>query len=381
MKKLKHLVAAIMLLSLLVVTAVSVVLLNPAWLFRTSSGHAGEFGVEEAFSSDRLNIALLGFDRSAERDQFFSIYRPDTILIASFDFKSRNVSLVNISRDSYVAIAGTEIYDKINHAYMYGHNLPDADNPHQSGINTTIETIEDFLGGVTIHHYVILDMDGVVEIVDQIGGINYEVEYPVRADFGRGELLLEQGSQRLNGRQLLTYVRDRSVEGDVGRSRRQQQILIATFAQLKRQGRLKDIPAIYSALVNNVETSLSTAQIASLALFATRVDPQQILTHVFPGSIQFAPLGELDISYIVIDELARVQMIEDVFGVSVEQREQITLPGLRKPALLAKMEQQVEQPPRETIRPPAESLPEEGDNQLQPSLPAEEQNSGQPKEE
>lgn len=74
-----------------------------------------------------------------------------------------------------------------------------------------LKTIEDFLGDVPIHHYAILDMDGVVEIVDYLGGVEYNVGYPVRADFGSGALLLDQGLQRLNAQQFLTSVRDRSI--------------------------------------------------------------------------------------------------------------------------------------------------------------------------
>ncbi|HOL18280.1 MAG TPA: LCP family protein, partial [Bacillota bacterium] len=175
-------------------------------------------------------------------------------------------------------------------------------------------------------------MDAVVEIVDRLGGVDYEVEYPVRADFGRGELLLEEGFQRLDGRSFLTYIRDRSVGGDIGRSRRQQQVLIAAFSQLKNKGSLSSLPALYRSLQDNLETNLSPAQVASLAMFGTRVEPEQIRTYVFPGSIQFAPQGEIDVSYVVIDEEARVELIREVFGAAVEQRAQIVLPGRRRDA-------------------------------------------------
>ena len=137
-------------------------------------------------------------------------------MIASLNFKSNEVSLVSIPRDSYVKIAGTEIYDKINHSYMYGHGLPDVKDPHQSGIDTTIRTIEDFLGGIPIHYYVTVDMDGVREVVDQVGGVYFDVKYPVRSDYGRGYLMLDQGYQLLDGKKFLIFVRDRSVGGDFG---------------------------------------------------------------------------------------------------------------------------------------------------------------------
>jgi LCP family protein required for cell wall assembly len=306
-----------MLVTALTVGALFVFLLNPSFIFKVAGGEPPAPGVEDAFDRDRINIALLGFDRNEARAAESQVFRPDTIMIASLNFRTGELALANISRDSYVKISGTEIYDKINHAYMYGYQKPGVEDPHRSGMETTLKTIEDFLGGVPIHYYVAVDMDGVVEIVDTLGGIDYEVEYPIRADFGRGELLLDQGLQHLDGRAFLNYVRDRSVGTDTGRSQRQQQILIAAFSQLKKQGRLKDVPALYRSVKDHLETNLNPAQVASLAFFGLQVDPGEIKTYLFPGTIQ----GE--VSYIVIDEKKRVELIKEIFGVTVAERPQL----------------------------------------------------------
>jgi anionic cell wall polymer biosynthesis LytR-Cps2A-Psr (LCP) family protein len=110
---------------------------------------------------DTFNVALLGFDRSAARESQYSLFRPDTIMIAALNFRSGKVALVSIPRDSYVKIHGTGVYDKINHSYMYGFiRTADDANPHLGGIENVIRTVEDFLGGIAIHDYVIVDMDG-----------------------------------------------------------------------------------------------------------------------------------------------------------------------------------------------------------------------------
>ncbi len=297
-------------------------------LFFKSSGERWSGGVTaKDITPGRVNILLLGFDRDAGREGVYSIFRPDTLMIASIDLKSRDVSLLSIPRDSYVKIANSEIYDKINHSYMYGYRREAAGDPHQSGIDTVIGTVEDFLGGVPIHYYVSVDMDGVREMVDRVGGVYFDVKYPVRSDFGRGYLLLDQGYQLLDGNKFLIYVRDRSVGGDFGRAARQQEIMIEAFKQIRKQGRLKDIPALYRSAQHSIETNLNTAQIVQLALFGLRVKADTITAHVFTGSIQFAPQGGLDISYVVVDEQLRVKLIKEVFGADVPPREQITLPG------------------------------------------------------
>lgn len=298
----------------------------PSLFFKANSGKGGAAAAEK-FDTDRVNIVLLGFDRNDIRSRNSSVFRPDTIMIAALDFKGKEVSLLSIPRDSYVKIAGTDTYDKINHAYMYGYNAAEGEDKHQSGIDTTIRTIEDFLGGIPIHYYVTVDMESVVEVVDQVGGVYFDVKYPIRTHYGKGRLLVDKGYQLLNGKQFLCYVRDRSVGGDFGRASRQQEILIEAFKQLKQRGKLKDIPALYRSLQNNVETNLKVAQIAQLAVFGMQIKPDQINTHVFTGTCQYAPRNGIDICYVVINEQARVELIKEVFGVNVPLRPQITLPG------------------------------------------------------
>lgn len=352
-KKRRNLVGKTAFLAIIVaVTAFSAAYLFFPALFFKSSGERWSGGVTAGdITPGRVNILLLGFDRDAERDKSYSIFRPDTLMIASLDLKSRDVSLLSIPRDSYVRIANSEIYDKINHSYMYGYRREDAGDPHQSGIDTTIGTVEDFLGGVPIHYYVSVDMDGVRDMVDRVGGVYFDVEHPVRSDFGRGYLMLDQGYQLLDGDKFLIYVRDRSLGGDFGRAARQQQIMIEAFKQIKKRGKLRDMPALFGSARHSLETNLNTAQIVQLALFGLRVQADAISAHVFTGSIQFAPQGGLDISYVVVDEQLRVRLIKEVFGADVAPREQITLPGpsYRPPEPL----------PSEWLEPPeAEPLPE-----------------------
>lgn len=328
-KKRRNIVGKTALLAIIVaVTAFSAAyFFFPALFFKSSGERWSGGAAAEDITPGRVNILLMGFDRDASREGVYSIFRPDTLMIASLDLKNRDVSLISIPRDSYVKIANSEIYDKINHSYMYGYRREGAGDAHQSGIDTTIGTVEDFLGGVPIHYYVSVDMDGVREMVDRVGGVYFDVKYPVRSDFGRGYLMLDEGYQLLDGNKFLTYVRDRSVGGDFGRAARQQEIMIEAFSQIKKRGKIWDIPALYSSARHSMETNLNKAQIVQLALLGLRVKADTISTHVFTGSIQFAPQGGLDISYVVIDEQLRVQLIKEVFGADVPAREQITLPG------------------------------------------------------
>ena len=322
----------------------------------------------ELFASDRLNIALFGFDGNKSRKASSSVFRTDTIMVASLDLKAKKASLVSIPRDSYVKIAGTDIYDKINAAYVYGYNAGEGEEKHRNGIDTAVRTVENFLGGVPIHYYVAIDMDGVAEVVDQVGGVYFDVPYEIRTNYGRGRLLVDKGYQLLNGKKFLHYVRDRSVGGDFGRASRQQEILIEALHQIKKRGKLSDIPALYRSIQDNLETDLSAAQIAQLALFGLKLNTDEITTHLFEGSCQTAPKNGLNISYVVIDEKKRVELIEAVFGVKVSERPQITLPGpvqnkpepaaeplpSEPPAAPPKLSEPPAAPPKPSESPPAE---------------------------
>lgn len=308
------------------------------------------------FEGDTVNIALLGFDRNEGRDKRYRIFRPDTIMIAAINLRGApTVSLVNIPRDSYVKIHVTGDYDKINHSYMYGYDQPGKEDPHDGGIGNVIKTIEDFLGGIPIHYYVSVDMDGVAEIVDHLGGFYYNVDLDVRADMGRGRLLLKKGYQHLNGKKFLRYVRYRGAGGDLGRTQRQQKILIAAFRQLRRQGRLSELPSLYRTLKDNLETDLSLRQITALALLGAGIEPESIKSYAFSGEMQFAPRGKIDaLNYWVIDEKARVKLIREVFGRRVALLPQQLLPGPRKPAASI-ITTKGSGPPKSTI--PREPLP------------------------
>ena len=144
--------------------------------------------------------------------------------------------------------------------------------------------------------------------------------------------------------------------------------MIEALHQIKKRGKLSDIPALYRSIQDNLETDLSAAQIAQLALFGLKLNTDEITTHLFEGSCQTAPKNGLNISYVVIDEKKRVELIEAVFGVKVSERPQITLPGpvqnkpepaaeplpSEPPAAPPKLSEPPAAPPKPSESPPAE---------------------------
>lgn len=285
---------------------------------------------EEYISGETFNIALLGFDRTKARDSEYSLYRPDTIMIAAVNFKSGKLSLLSIPRDSYVKISGTNLYDKINHAYMHGYYQTSEDgNRHLGGVATTIKTIENFLGGLAIHGYVLIDMDGAATVVDRIGGVEIEVEEEIRANYGQGDLLVPAGKQRLDSSAFMQYVRNRAdnLGGERGRTERQQKAMIAMFRQLFSLQGMPALPSFIGAVSENVDHTLNPLQIVALGLVGLRTNYGNLEGYVFGGTGKYLNRDGQNVYYLLIDGDDRLTVIEKVFGIKVERLDEPDLHG------------------------------------------------------
>ena len=103
-----------------------------------------------------------------------------------------------------------------------------------------------------LHYYVTVDMDAVVELVDSVGGIKFNVPYDVIDK--DGVLQIPKGERILDGEKYLHYLRNREVGGDIGRMQRQLQELVpdarighpGSFSQgrpdQKHSGALRSLP-------------------------------------------------------------------------------------------------------------------------------------------
>ncbi|KAB2860171.1 MAG: LytR family transcriptional regulator, partial [Exiguobacterium chiriqhucha] len=157
-------------------------------------------------TKDHFSVLLAGVDGGASLEEG----RTDSLMVATFNKESRQVTLVSIPRDSYVDIVTTdgEFKDKINHAYAYG------------GIDTTIATVEK-LFDIPIDYYATINFDGIEDLVDAVGGVEVDVLVPISGR-ATGNVELEPGVQTLDGKEALAYARMRKddPEGDVGRAKR-----------------------------------------------------------------------------------------------------------------------------------------------------------------
>lgn len=261
----------------------------------------------EGFSTDRVNILLLGMDSNEQRlESEREDFRTDTMLLVSIDFSRKKVDMITVPRDSYVTVTrATGSLYKVNSAAYFGGGMCD------SGFRNACDTISGVFGGIPVNYYVGVNMDGLRALVDAIGGVYYDVDVDTEYE----GIKLTPGYQYLDSQEVLTYCRVRKGIGtDIDRQERQQKMLVAIFKQLKSNGKIEDIPEIYQSLKDMIYTNLSFEQICALALFSQSFDGlDDIGRYVLKGEYHWA----YDVYFYLIDQQAKADLVKEVLGENI----------------------------------------------------------------
>lgn len=205
-------------------------------------------GGDKLHSRDVINILLIG------EDYVDGSSRSDAAIIVSVDKKNHKITLTSILRDSYtyMNINGEERYDKTNHSYAWG------------GAEKLKEVISDNYK-IVIDHYVILDFEGFVSIVEALGGITVEVTQ-AEADYinSTSSYNVSSGKNvRLNGQQALYFARIRKLDGEAQRTERQRRLISACLKGIKGSS-LEELEGLLKAVYPYVTTDYTEFQLASL---------------------------------------------------------------------------------------------------------------------
>ncbi|MYL50159.1 LytR family transcriptional regulator [Halobacillus litoralis] len=190
----------------------------------------------------KMTVLLMGVDQRGSE-----IARTDTIMIAEYDPASKEAKVASLMRDLYVEIPGHG-YNKLNAAFALG------------GPELLRETIEMNLG-IDTEYYSIVDFQGFTQIVDTLSPEGMEVDVEKNMEYRSGDgttdIQLQEGTQTLDGKELLGYVRYRSdARGDFARVERQQKVLqLMKDELLSLQGVLK-APRLIGNIQPYIDTNL-----------------------------------------------------------------------------------------------------------------------------
>ena len=228
------------------------------------------FGVfpfsSDIMSYNRLNILIVGCDEIENHG------RADTIVLLSISPKTKDALILSIPRDTRVEIPGRGM-DKINHAYAFG---------GESLLNKTVSSFLD----VAIHFYAVVDFNGFVYIIDELGGVEIDVEKEMHyVDKAGGvEINLHPGKQILNGEKALQYIRFRYDKlGDLGRIKRQQKLALAVIKKMINFDSMIKIPQISEGMKDYIETNIEARDTVVLANLFRGVNQEKFKVETVQG--------------------------------------------------------------------------------------------------
>ncbi|MEI4328180.1 LCP family protein [Streptococcus suis] len=225
----------------------------------------GEEKITPIDATEPLTILLMGVDMDqATRGGDWEGGRSDSMILVTVNPKTKETNMMSLTRDIMVEIAeangeSSGTVEKLNHSYSYG-QAPMA-----------IATIEKMMD-INIDRYIEINMDGLVELVDAVGGIevNNTLGFPISISEHEPAYtsIVQPGKQLVNGDQALVYARMRydDPEGDIGRQRRQREVITAIIKKLLQLDGLTQYKKILTAISNNMRTNIeiSPATIPSL---------------------------------------------------------------------------------------------------------------------
>lgn len=221
-------------------------------------------------NAGKYTFAVLGMDKLAKLT--------DVILVVRFDTAEHKLNVVSIPRDTLVNIP--ENVKKINTLYVYG-------DKHDRGSERLMAGLQDFVG-FDIENYVIVNLQAFEELIDAIGGVDYDVPIDMVYHDGRQDLdiNIKKGMQHLSGAEAIKVVRYRKgyPNADIGRIGTQQDFMKTVASQLLDAKNISNLPEIIRIITENTETNLNASNITYFAGELLKCKSEDINFYTMPMS-------------------------------------------------------------------------------------------------
>lgn len=226
-----------------------------------------EKAVKKQSTSDKtlnepFTLLIMGVDSNTSSLKKSNSFNGDTLMLITFNPNTMNATILSIPRDTRVPIVCTrsKAKNKINSTGAYG-------------ADCVMDTITNFTG-IEIDYWVKVNFQGVISLVDALGGIEVDIPYALcesnsQRKFGSSTIYLEKGLQTLNGEQALAFARNRHTwpqycgkkysnytSNDFVRGQNQQQIVKAVVNKLKDIKSLSQIYDILDIVGDNIDTNI-----------------------------------------------------------------------------------------------------------------------------
>ena len=206
-----------------------------------------------------FTLLVMGIDSTEKELSKNATGNGDSLMLITFNPKTLNATILSIPRDTYVPIAcfSGQRENKITHAAWNGESC-------------MIKTIENFTG-IDIDYYVKINFQGVINLVDALGGIEADVPLEFcesnsrRSTKEENLVCLKKGKQTLNGEQALALARHRKtlLTGDLQRGVNQQLVVQGILNKIKTVRNANQLLNVLDTISKSMDTNFSTKQIMS----------------------------------------------------------------------------------------------------------------------
>lgn len=200
------------------------------------------------FFPGNTTLLILGIDNAPHKSY---VGRSDTIIMTNFDPLKPYAGMLSVPRDLWVNIPGVG-ENRINTAHFFAEA-----NLAGTGPEAAIDTIE-VNTGIRMKYYLRIRFDGLIEIVDAMGGVDINLSEPMAG--------YQPGQYHLNGTKALAFARNRSGADDFFRMKQGQLLIKSMLKQLLQPKNLIGLPRIFGAVLNNVDTNLPIWQIPRIVI-------------------------------------------------------------------------------------------------------------------
>lgn len=250
----------------------------------------------------------------------------DTLMVASYNPKTQKATLISIPRDTFVGTNKQKAtsYDKINALY-------------QSSPEKTLVAVNK-ITGLDIKYYVVISNNALVQLVNEIGGVEFDVPIDMNYDDSSQKLAihLKKGKQKLNGEQAEGLVRFRKNnngtsypveygDNDLGRMRTQREFITEVAKQTLQLKNITKIGSFIDIVKENVTTNITNwSTIKDYIAYAVDFNTENIQTASIPGEADYYN----KLSFFIYNKKETDKIVKELFeeqnGTTEETQEETT---------------------------------------------------------
>ena len=322
----KKVILSILIVLLAMVTAAGVWVATNVRPPSLADDHVNDTTVNDPVNGDDPTINLNMGDRI---DDFFTFVvcatdidetRTDNIMVVAFDTNNHTVNVMNIPRDTMSNVDRSGANRKINAAYGTS-----------DGIEETKRQIRKLMG-FTPDKYIVVNFQGIADIVDAIGGVDYEIPFPMMYSDPVQDLEInfpEAGLQHLDGEEVVEFLRwrkngsgytqyvpDEYLNGDETRIQKQQEFLMYLAREVLTLKNAVNVKSIADAVFDNVKTDITAGEMLWLAGQAFQIDTTNgIQMFTLPGYAAMSTAGtNTEYSFYFVNEDEALDLINQYFN-------------------------------------------------------------------